>query len=335
MNPAPERRRIGARVLLSSLTKAYGEHVAIEDVTLEVGAGELVTILGPSGSGKTTTLMTIAGFVDGYTGEVRIGDRRIDHLPPNRRDIGVVFQHLELFGHMTVADNIAFPLRMRGMARAAVRESVEGALDLVRLSELGGRLPSQLSGGQRQRVALARAVVFSPPLLLLDEPFGALDKQLRAGMQRELRALNERLGITVIHVTHDQVEALAISDRIVVMNRSRVEQIGTPREIYYAPASSFVAEFIGESLLLDGMVVRPECVRLLSASESAERCAEGEVVGSSFAGEQTRYDVELANGRRVVISVPSRRASGPIPRGHRVRLGWDAKDALPIAGGGS
>jgi putative spermidine/putrescine transport system ATP-binding protein len=232
---------------------------------------------------------------------------------------------------MTVADNIAFPLRMRGMGRAAVAEAVEAALDLVQLSALGGRLPSQLSGGQRQRVALARAVVFSPPLLLLDEPFGALDKQLRAGMQRELRALNERLGITVIHVTHDQVEAMAISDRIVVMNDSRVEQIGTPREIYYAPASPFVAEFIGESLVLDGMMVRPECVRLLSAGEGAEHCAEGAVVGSSFVGEQTRYEVELTLGRRVVVAVPSRRASAPIPTGHRVRLGWDAVDALVIA----
>lgn len=257
--PAPvsvaPMKNIGERVLISHLTKRYRDTLALDDVSLDMAPGELVSILGPSGSGKTTTLMIVAGFSEGaYSGEVRVGTRRIDRLPPDRRGIGVVFQHLELFPHMTVEDNIAFPLRMRGVPGKEVAERVQATLDLVRLSAFGKRLPSQLSGGQRQRVALARAVVYAPPVLLLDEPFGALDKALREDMQAELRALNKTLGITVIHVTHDQVEAMAISDRIVVMNKGRIEQIGRPEQIYFAPASKFVGAFVGESVFLEGHV---------------------------------------------------------------------------------
>jgi putative spermidine/putrescine transport system ATP-binding protein len=254
--PAPAMRVTGERVVITNLTKRYRDTLALDDVSLEVAPGELVTILGPSGSGKTTTLMIIAGFSEGaYSGEVRVGDRRIDHLPPNLRGIGMVFQHLELFPHMSVEDNIAFPLRMRGLASSVVKERLQGALELVRLTSMAKRLPAQLSGGQRQRVALARAVVYAPPVLLLDEPFGALDKNLREDMQAELRSLNRRLGITVIHVTHDQIEAMAISDRVVVMNAGRIEQVGTPHQIYFAPRTRFVGAFVGESVFLDGRVV--------------------------------------------------------------------------------
>jgi len=366
----PELRSIGERVVISNLTKRYRDTLALDDVSLEVAPGELVTILGPSGSGKTTTLMIIAGFAEGdYSGEVHVGGRRIDHLPPNLRGIGMVFQHLELFPHMSVEDNIAFPLRMRGIPASAVRERLQAALELVRLSALGKRLPAQLSGGQRQRVALARAVVYAPPVLLLDEPFGALDKNLREDMQAELRSLNKRLGITVIHVTHDQIEAMAISDRVVVMNAGRIEQVGTPQQIYFAPKTRFVGAFVGESVFLDGRVVgtagahvvfetadgirtvarpaaalssgaspnascammlRPQSLRLLPADDGAANRVPGTVAGSTFAGDKVHYDMQIGVSSRVTVAVPVNAASELLPIGSRMIVGWNADDALVI-----
>uniref|UniRef100_UPI0026393C49 ABC transporter ATP-binding protein n=1 Tax=uncultured Amaricoccus sp. TaxID=339341 RepID=UPI0026393C49 len=251
------------RITFDQVAKAYGNFRVIEDLSLTIEAGEFISLLGPSGSGKTTLLMMLAGFEDVTSGAILLDGRRIDALPPYRRDMGVVFQSYALFPHMTVAGNVAFPLEMRGAARGEIAERVRRALDMVQLGALAERHPHQLSGGQQQRVALARALVFEPALVLMDEPLGALDKQLREQMQLDIRALHRRLGLTIVFVTHDQSEALTMSDRIAVFDRGRIEQVGTPREIYDRPATRFVAEFIGETNLLAG-TVRSDDGRLAS-----------------------------------------------------------------------
>lgn len=362
-----KNRGIGAHLSVMGLTKFYNETAAVRDVSFDVAAGELLSILGPSGSGKTTTMMAITGFVPGYSGEIRVEGRRIDQLPPNLRGFGVVFQRLELFPHMTVADNIAFPLRMRGLKAVEIAQRVQGALDLVRLPSFGQRLPSQLSGGQQQRVALARAIVFSPPLLLLDEPFGALDRKLREEMQLELKSLHQRLGITIIHITHDQAEAMAISDRIAVMHEGRLEQIGTPHDIYFKPQSRFVADFVGESLFLPGKIIRsegtecevetegglrtfgralapmaagapvtvmlrPEVVRLLRNGQTARNSFVGRVTNHTFIGDRTKYYLTLPGGNEIGIMVNNRASTPLIPAGTDIAVGWDAEDALLLMG---
>jgi putative spermidine/putrescine transport system ATP-binding protein len=358
-------RRIGAAVTIEHLTKKYGEVAAVRDISLDVAPGEFLTILGPSGSGKTTMMMAIAGFLGEHQGKISIGGKRIDHLPPNLRGIGVVFQHLELFPHMTVADNIGFPLKMRGVSRHDVRVQVAEALDLVRLTDLGHRLPAQLSGGQQQRVALARAVVFSPSVLLLDEPFGSLDRKLREDMQVELKSLHELLGITIIHVTHDQAEAMAISDRIAVVNGGRIEQIGTPQEIYFTPVSKFTAAFIGESLFFRGkivrsddlictlemedgfactaravtalpagtavtMMLRPEGLLLLGDGETAAHRVDGQVSDFIFKGDRTKYQVTLPTGAQFAVTAHNRAGNPTLARGDKVAIGWSTEDALLI-----
>lgn len=246
--PDPAGPLRGAPVRLERLTKRYDDTVvAVDDITLHIAAGEFVSLLGPSGSGKTTTLMMIAGFQEVTAGTITVGNREISRLPPHKRNIGVVFQQYALFPHMRVAENIAFPLRMRDVSKAQARQRVEDAMRLVQLDHYGDRYPRQLSGGQQQRVALARAVVFEPGLALMDEPLGALDRQLREQMQFEIKRLQNALGITVIYVTHDQQEALVMSDRIAVMNGGRIEQFATPDELYNRPATAFVAAFVGES----------------------------------------------------------------------------------------
>jgi spermidine/putrescine ABC transporter ATP-binding subunit len=247
--------RRGASVRLEGLWKAYADVVAVRDVTLSVAPGEFVTLLGPSGSGKTTTLMAIAGFVAPSRGEIYIDDRAVGSVPPQKRDLGVVFQNYALFPHMTVADNVAFPLQMRRLARQEVARRVALALETVRLPGYEARFPRQLSGGQQQRVALARAVVFEPRVLLMDEPLGALDRKLREQLQLEIKHIQRRLGITVLYVTHDQGEALTMSDRIAVMRDGRVVQFGTPDNLYEEPVDAFVADFVGESNFLRGVVV--------------------------------------------------------------------------------
>ena len=234
--------------------KSYGVDSAVDGVSLSIARGELLTLLGPSGSGKTTLLMMIAGFVDPDRGELLLEGRPLAEMPPHKRNIGIVFQQYSLFPHMSVAENVAYPLTVRRVRTEECRRLVGDALALVKLAGYEQRRPSQLSGGQQQRVALARALVFKPPILLMDEPLGALDRKLRAEMQIEIRAIQKQLGITTIYVTHDQEEALVISDRVAVIHRGRVAQVGSPVEMYERPASPFVASFLGESNLLRGSV---------------------------------------------------------------------------------
>jgi ABC-type Fe3+/spermidine/putrescine transport system ATPase subunit len=237
---------IGIR--LEAIAKSYGRQPILHDLALEVAPGEFMAMLGPSGSGKTTILKIIAGFEDPDRGKVSLDGRDMTGVPPERRNIGVVFQNYSLFPHMNVAANIGFPLRMRRMPKDQQREAIRRALALVALSGFEARMPNQLSGGQQQRVAIARAIVYEPDVLLMDEPLGALDRRLRADMQLEIKALHERLGVTVVYVTHDQEEALSMSDRVVVFNKGRIEQIGDPRTVYRRPATMFVADFLGDSL---------------------------------------------------------------------------------------
>ncbi|MGE3147918.1 MAG: ABC transporter ATP-binding protein [Pseudorhodoplanes sp.] len=239
---------------LKNIRRTYGATVAVDQVDLTVKRGEFLTFLGPSGSGKTTTLMMVAGLLQPTSGEILLNGKPLDPLPPYRRNIGMVFQQYALFPHMTVNGNVSFPLEMRNMSKAEIRRKVADALKLVGLPDHGDRYPSQLSGGQQQRVALARAIVFQPPLLLMDEPLGALDKKLRDQMQIEISRLHRELGISVLYVTHDQEEALVMSDRIAVFDRGHIEQIGRPKELYERPRTRFVADFIGSSSFLPGIV---------------------------------------------------------------------------------
>ncbi|CAN5439383.1 ABC transporter ATP-binding protein [soil metagenome] len=263
-------RSQGAAVRLVDIVKDYGTVRAVDHVSLEVRAGEFLALLGPSGSGKTTILMAIAGFERATSGQIHIGDRRIDQVPPHHRGIGMVFQRYALFPHMSVADNVAFPLKMRRVSSTERRQLVDEALQLVRLEGYGQRQPNQLSGGQQQRVALARAIVYKPPVLLMDEPLGALDRKLREELQLELRGLQQELGTTVVYVTHDQGEALTMADRIAVIHEGQLRQLGSPRELYEHPASVFVAGFVGETNLIEATVVAaasPCVVRVGSGDE--------------------------------------------------------------------
>ncbi|MBN8997043.1 MAG: ABC transporter ATP-binding protein [Rhizobiales bacterium] len=257
----PERSTVGgadagAYVRVENVWKSYGAGTpVIKNLNLSVAKGEFLTLLGPSGSGKTTTLMMLAGFEQVSGGAIVLGGRDISSVPPYRRGIGVVFQSYALFPHMTVAENLAYPLTTRGLGRAEIRERVAAALQMIRMSDFASRYPAKLSGGQQQRVAVARAMIFRPGLILMDEPLGALDRQLREEMQREIKDLHDLTGATIVYVTHDQSEALSMSDRIAVFNKGRIEQIGSPQEVYRNPATPFVASFIGETNWLAGTVV--------------------------------------------------------------------------------
>lgn len=277
--PPPPARSKRGRLELIGLRKSYDTHVAVDRLDLTIEAGEFFTILGPSGCGKTTTLMMLAGFTEPTSGSIRLDGVPITRQAPQERNIGVVFQSYALFPHMTVGENLAFPLEMRDVPPADIARRVQAALDLVRLP-VADRLPAQLSGGQQQRVAVARAVVFDPPVLLMDEPMGALDAKLRTHLQVELRRLQQRLGITVVHVTHDQDEAMAMSDRVVIMNDGKVEQIGRPKDLYERPASLFVARFLGENNLLEARATS-EPNRIVTAGGLTLECpAHGFAPGS-------------------------------------------------------
>lgn len=244
-----------SNLIIHRVSKRYRDILASDNISLEISAGEFVTLLGPSGSGKTTLLTMVAGFTAVDQGDIFMDGRRITRQPPYRRNIGMVFQNYALFPHLTVAGNIEYPLRLRRIRAGKRRDMVRDILEIVRLRGFENRMPSALSGGQKQRVALARALVFNPPVLLMDEPLSALDKKLRAQMQFELKSIHEQMGITVLYVTHDQEEALAMSGRIAVMNHGTIQQVGTPGEVYHSPRNKFVAEFIGETNFFPSVVM--------------------------------------------------------------------------------
>jgi putative spermidine/putrescine transport system ATP-binding protein len=308
-----------AAVRLRGVRRSFGDVVAIENLDLEIGTGEFFTLLGPSGSGKTTTLRVIAGFERPDGGSVELGGADVTRTAPAQRDVNTVFQDYALFPHMTVLENVEYGLRVKGVGRKERRRKAEEVLERVRLPHVGARRPVQLSGGQRQRVALARAIVNSPSVLLLDEPLGALDLKLRQEMQVFLKALQRDLGITFVYVTHDQEEALTMSDRVAVFNEGRIEQIADPVTLYERPATEFVAGFVGISNLLqrDGrrFTVRPEKIALGDTGEP------GVVREVQYVGAVTRYVVELDAGERLVVVRQNTEAS-TVERDQRVNLHW-------------
>jgi putative spermidine/putrescine transport system ATP-binding protein len=328
-----------AAVHVSGLRKHYGDVIALAGVDLVIGAGEFFTLLGPSGSGKTTLLRLIAGFERPDAGLIELGGGDVTRVPPYARNVNTVFQDYALFPHMTVAQNIEYGLRVRRVPKAERRAKVDAALEMVRLPGLGDRKPAQLSGGQRQRVALARAIVNEPQVLLLDEPLGALDLKLRQEMQLELLRVQREVGITFIYVTHDQEEALTMSDRIAVLNHGSIEQIGGPVEVYERPRTPFVAGFIGVSNLIerDGhtITVRPEKLVLIEDGEPGPPDAHvepGQVRDVIYAGVLTRYVVDLdAGGELVVSRQNAERAS--VAAGSRVHVSWRSDQAFTIPQG--
>ena len=339
-------------VVLRGLRKVFGTGPgavrAVDGVDLEIADGEFFSMLGPSGSGKTTVLRLVAGFELPTAGTVVLGGRDVTALAPFQRDVNTVFQDYALFPHLSVLENVAYGLRVKGVPRGRRREQAEQALASMQLAGLGGRQPSQLSGGQRQRVALARALVNRPRVLLLDEPLGALDLKLREQMQVELKAIQRDVGITFVFVTHDQEEALTMSDRVAVFNAGRIEQVGTPADIYEHPASAFVAGFVGTSNLLHDAAsravlgrpglhsVRPEKIRLVAVGEPAppgEVCADGEVREVAYAGATTRFVVTLDAGDELVAlrqNTDAGQADVAALRGARVRLLWRPEHAYRL-----
>jgi putative spermidine/putrescine transport system ATP-binding protein len=356
----------GLALSLRSLSKSFKGVKAVHDVTLEIAAGEFMTFLGPSGSGKTTTLNMISGFAQPTSGQIVLGDTDISRVPPHRRGIGMVFQHYALFPHMTVAQNVAYPLRQRKVARLLRRERVREALELVELDDFAGRWPAELSGGQQQRVALARALVFRPPVLLMDEPLGALDRRLREALQVEIKRIHEELGITFVYVTHDQDEALLLSDRIAVFTDGRIDQVGTAEELYERPRTRFVAEFLGDSNVFFGVVdspgstvrldtgseiraqecpdvtpgtpaslmVRPERMRIKAGVDDRQPYANllgGVVTVIRYLGSARKIEVE-SGGRTVTVREPADRYSDVRP-GDEVSLCWNPADCVVIVEG--
>ncbi|MCW5771324.1 MAG: ABC transporter ATP-binding protein [Rhodospirillaceae bacterium] len=363
VSPAPPG---SPHLALAGIERHFGATAALAGIDLAARPGEFLTLLGPSGSGKTTLLKTIAGFEPPDRGTIALAGRDITALAPAKRNIGMVFQNYALFPHMNAAGNVGFPLAMRGLGRQAVADKVSATLALVGLAGYEERLPRQLSGGQQQRVALARAIVFDPSLLLLDEPFGALDRKLRAQMQLEIRRLQRRLAVTTLFVTHDQEEALALSDRVAVMNEGRIVQLGSPEDLYFRPASRFVAEFVGDANVFRGraglintgvvevkletgapmrasivagdhsvhygadlaLIVRPERPHLLAPGDTAENRATGTIAEAAFLGEAVRYRVALDGGGEMQLRWPAGgRAMAP---GTPVELGWAAVDMIAV-----
>lgn len=350
-------------VRFRAVAKSYdGRSQAVAPLDLDVAEGEFLTLLGPSGSGKTTTLMMLAGFEEPSAGEILLDGRVLNRVPPHRRGIGVVFQNYALFPHMTVAQNLAFPLEMRRMQRAERDARIARALAMVRLDGMAERRPAQLSGGQQQRVALARALIFSPRLVLMDEPLGALDRQLREQLQLEIKALHAELGVTILYVTHDQGEALTMSDRIAVFHQGRIEQIGPPRDLYDRPATAFVAGFLGENNLLAAtvlaagngtlrcrlpggaellatgnvapgaalLVIRPERVAAEDAVQAAagSNVLTGTVTDAIFLGDQTRLRVALPGDQSVTVKQPHREGERAPQPGDAISLRFPPEAAL-------
>lgn len=367
---ATDRSSRGASVRFVDVQKTYdGETLVVRDLNLEVRPGEFLTLLGPSGSGKTTALMMLAGFEIPTSGAIYISGRDITRVPPHRRGIGMVFQNYALFPHMSVAENLAFPLGVRGIGKLERTERVKRALDLVRLNELGSRKPAQLSGGQQQRVALARALIFEPTLVLMDEPLGALDKQLREQMQYEIKALHSQLGQTFIYVTHDQDEALTMSDRVAVFSNGRIQQIAPPRDIYERPQTPFVAQFIGENNRITAQIekidgsravaicaagvrivcdatsslrvgdnvmisIRPEALFLKRPDVAFENTMNVHVTKSVYHGDHIRLHLDFSGEIELISKASVGDATG-LEVGAPVEITWRAEDARALANPGS
>lgn len=343
------------------ITKRYGSVVALDRFNLDVAPGEFMTFLGPSGSGKTTALNILAGFTSATEGDVLIGDRSVVDLPPEKRNVGMVFQSYSLFPHLSVFENVAFPLRLRGAPRDTIKQKVGAVLEMVKLADFGARMPNELSGGQRQRVAFARAVVFDPPVLLMDEPLGALDLKLREQMQLEIKRFHAEIGCTIIFVTHDQGEALTLSDRIAVMRDGRIAQVGSPQNIYDRPQSQYVAEFIGRTNLfqleqeqggawaipelgtnLSGIAetdlakaalsVRPEKIRPVPDNANTGQIAfDARISDVVFQGDHVQYEAVAQGGKTLIFQDHRGPGNELLSKGLAVRLGFAASDAVPVA----
>jgi spermidine/putrescine ABC transporter ATP-binding subunit len=344
-------------VKINNVVKRFGDFTALHELNLEIQEGEFLSLLGPSGCGKTTTLRLIAGFIQPTRGSIILGDQDVTHVAPQHREIGMVFQDYALFPHMTIADNIGFGLRERGHPKEQIRTRVGDLLDLIRLAEVGERYPAEVSGGQQQRIAVARAVAYPPKVLLMDEPLGALDLKLRETMQVELRRIQQELKITTVYVTHDQTEAMNMSDRIVVMNTGRIEQIGSAEGIYDDPRTRFVADFVGQINLLEAEItgsdgdfltaetlgnkvrvpkgdgelsgkvsiaVRPEHLQLVDATsnDNALNVISGKLSGRTFAGNLTRLFVDVGTESPVVVE--ARPQDAPSEIGVSLNIGWQA-----------
>jgi ABC-type Fe3+/spermidine/putrescine transport system ATPase subunit len=321
-------------VELRAVTKRFDEVVAVDSIDLSIRRGEFLSLLGPSGCGKTTTLRLIAGFEQPDEGEILIGDVDVAGLPPYKRDVNTVFQSYALFPHLNVLDNVAYGLRQRGLRKSVRGAQAREILKLVRLPQVAARKPRQLSGGQQQRVALARALVMKPRVLLLDEPLGALDLKVRKELQIELKQIQREVGITFVYVTHDQEEALALSDRVAVMNDGRIEQLASPREIYDAPATRFVADFIGDTNFIEHngtrYAVRPERIEI---SRNGDTGLRGEVVTAMVIGPAMQCLVKTDDGQEVLVRQQrTSKAGADAPReGQRVVLTWADDAALPLS----
>jgi len=355
-----------AFVSFERVQKSYdGVSLVVKDLNLNIGKGEFLTMLGPSGSGKTTCLMMLAGFETATHGEIKLDGRPINNIPPHKRGIGMVFQNYALFPHMTIAENLAFPLQVRKMSKADTERNVQRALDMVQMGtgEFAGRRPAQLSGGQQQRVALARALVFEPELVLMDEPLGALDKQLREHMQYEIKHIHERLGVTVVYVTHDQSEALTMSDRIAVFNDGVIQQLAPPSDLYERPENAFVAQFIGENNKISGQIdaiegssahvtieggaqvqalavncggqgektmlsIRPE--RVLIGDTGAPNRLDGRVVELIYLGDHIRCRMEVAGHDDFIVKVPNSAQHAVLQVGETTPIGWMTDDCRAL-----
>ncbi len=318
---------------ITGLVKRYGTVEAVAGIDLEIQRGEFLTLLGPSGSGKTTLLMMIAGFQDATAGDILLDGRSIVATPAEKRNFGMVFQGYALFPHMSVRDNIGYALSVRKRPRREIAGRVEEMIDLVQLQGMEDRLPAQLSGGQQQRVALARALAFAPPVLLLDEPLGALDRKLRIEVQAQLKDLHERVGTTFIYVTHDQEEALSMSDRVVIMQSGRIEQVGTPQELYSRPRTRFAATFLGKSNFLhrDGRVwaLRPEKIDLHVGSSGDDRTT-GKILSQTYFGSVLNYRVETTEFGVLEVDVDAWRGGAALRPGTVVSIGWHDEAVVPL-----
>jgi putative spermidine/putrescine transport system ATP-binding protein len=352
-------------VKFDKVDKSYdGKVLVVKDLNLDIAEGEFITMLGPSGSGKTTCLMMLAGFETPTNGEIYLDGNPISNIPPHKRGIGMVFQNYALFPHMTVYENLAFPLRVRKISKDDTDKKVEKALSMVSLSGFGSRMPAQLSGGQQQRVAVARALVFDPAVVLMDEPLGALDKNLRESMQYEIKHIHESIGVTVVYVTHDQSEALTMSNRIAVFNDGKVQQLSSPDKLYEEPVNSFVAEFIGENNTFQGEVedisndrckikldsggeifanpirvkskgeksivsLRPERA-IIDPEEKMDNKFKGKIEEVIYHGDHTRLRLDLLGNKEFILKVPNSSARMDIKLGNEINIGWNSFDARAL-----